>query len=358
MADLLRFVALPLWLIALYAPGMRPVNRWWIPLAWIGISIWFIEAFTVWIPCYQVLRHHALQQDTLDAIALWESKTKSSAAAPGAGSRDSPTRVPPVIADLYAKESVLGARGDRETSFENNSIESLFTMHALEHTLELNPEPLRHFAAFRDFSGENVSFLSAVREWKALWSGSSLQHATRPWSPSTRRRMFKQAVKIYANYVSHRHALFPINISDRDYRELHGLFGDASRILYGGSEASSDCEITPFSNNSDPMSESKASSTPSDRSDRAIFDTRQNGNDAVDFVTDKVQYWGYIAPTFDERVFDIAVRSVKYLVLTNTWPKYIKEHRPNTSGTGSRLSHNSSRTSTLKAFFSFASKPP
>ena len=44
---------------------------------------------------------------------------------------------------------------------------SILTMDALEHTLAKNPEPLQEFSALRDFSGENIAFLTRIREWRA-----------------------------------------------------------------------------------------------------------------------------------------------------------------------------------------------
>jgi hypothetical protein len=40
-----------------------------------------------------------------------------------------------------------------------------------------------------------------------------------------------------------------------------------------------------------------------------------------------VQYWGDIPADFDSSIFDAAEASIKYLVLTNTWPKFIKDRR-------------------------------
>jgi hypothetical protein len=33
-----------------------------------------------------------------------------------------------------------------------------------------------------------------------------------------------------------------------------------------------------------------------------------------------------VTPGFDEHVFDQAEKSIKYLVLTNTWQKFVMEH--------------------------------
>ena len=47
----------------------------------------------------------------------------------------------------------------------------------------------------------------------------------------------------------------------------------------------------------------------------------------TDAIKDRVQYWGDIPADFDASIFDAAEASIKYLVLTNTWPKFIKDRR-------------------------------
>jgi hypothetical protein len=42
-------------------------------------------------------------------------------------------------------------------------------------------------------------------------------------------------------------------------------------------------------------------------------------------VSDRALYWGDIPEDFDGRIFDDAEASIKYLVLTNTWPKFVKD---------------------------------
>ena len=46
-------------------------------------------------------------------------------------------------------------------------------MNALEKALQTNSTSLLLFAALKDFSGENISVLDRVRDWKADWSPST-----------------------------------------------------------------------------------------------------------------------------------------------------------------------------------------
>jgi hypothetical protein len=320
---------------------MRPANRWWIPLAWIGLSIWFIQAFTVFIPCFQIFRHQKLQQETLNAIAVWETRTRQGANNDMLEDHDASdtSRIQNQMARTFDKMNAAEGGGIAMMHFENRSSESLYTMHALEHTLDRNPEPLRAFASLRDFSGENISFLTEVKGWKNCWLRLSDDSSVRGRTTVTRRELFKRAVAIYANYVSPLYAVFPINLSARDAIKLDEVFRRAAKTLYGDSESSSDNDVTPSSWNSHDPLDRLGTADSSTRGPDSMFSAgNASMRQDVDYLTEKVQYWGRVPDGFDRSVFDAAEKSIKYLVLTNTWPKYIKAHREGSLRSGSNNS--------------------
>ncbi|KAH7137900.1 hypothetical protein EDB81DRAFT_858333 [Dactylonectria macrodidyma] len=65
--------ATPLWLIALYVPAMSAVNNFWVPPQWIALSIMLLESFTIFLPCWEVVRYNTLRQEALESIAQWQS---------------------------------------------------------------------------------------------------------------------------------------------------------------------------------------------------------------------------------------------------------------------------------------------
>lgn len=333
-----------MWLIALYVPGMAPCNKYWIPMQWqatqkdhdcrkrlltidrIGISEWFIEAFSVWIPCWQVFRHQRLNEETLEAIALWDARsTKPRDVLRGQ------LEAPPVVVNTYRffNSNDIDLEKDGSTDASLSSAESIYTITALEHTLTKNPEPLRKFSALRDFSGENIAFLIAVRDWKGRWPAQQNRdgpNATASVPSRVRRELFQRALHIYALFFSPRFAEFPLNVGCREQQPIDSIFKDAARILYGDSSRTSLSEITPFgseipssSNTTNPGSRGKDSEQLP--SDLEVEDSRE----ILDLVNQKVLYWGNIPFQFDRHVFDAAERSIKYLVLTNTWPKFVRE---------------------------------
>ncbi len=82
----------------------------------------------------------------------------------------------------------------------------MFTMIALQNALESNPTPLLEFAALKDFSGENVSFLLQVAQWKRGWAVAKDES-------QRMQEQFIRAVQIYSHFISLEFSEFPINIS-------------------------------------------------------------------------------------------------------------------------------------------------
>ncbi|KAM0247380.1 hypothetical protein ACHAQJ_009866 [Trichoderma viride] len=279
----------PMWLVALYVPGMEAVNNYFIPPQWIAVSIMLLEIFTVFVPIIEVLKHKALTQETLNSIARWESRKKGFSGGDKSINSDS-TR------------SSWGVRKGRASSVHTSSSGgSILTMEALEHTLTKNPEPLQQFSALRDFSGENIAFLTNVKEWKTTYfpiiKASEKDDGAVKELP---RECFENALKIYVEFISETHAEFQINLSSTDFKSLQAIFEHAARVICGSER-----------NNPDPC-------TPFDGTPR-----RTDSESTLNIV----RYWGDIPVEFGENIFDAAESHIKYLVLTNTWPKFIKERR-------------------------------
>ena len=272
------------------------------------------EVFTVFLPCWEVMRHQTLRQETLDSIAQWESKNKVS--------RRTENKSVHTASSTRVESIMSGWKSTNGSVKTTNSDESILTMSALEHVLERNPAPLQEFSALRDFSGENIAFLTSVSEWK-----SSLPPAVRDGEsrdPNTRelvRERFNRALRIYAGFISTRDAEFPINISSHDLKKLEGIFEASARKLYGEK-----CDVdpaTPFDFPAPPVERSATSSSEDSEKTAAELIAAARTSTAGD----RVQYWGEIPDEFDETVFDDAEKSIKYLVLTNTWPKFVRNRR-------------------------------
>lgn len=327
--------AVPMYLISLYVPSMAKIQTVWIPPQWICLSILFIEIFTIGVPCWEVAHRQVLKQETLQSIAHWEMKKMSG------GETKSIESGSTMIGSLLS-----GFKSMTGSVKTDHSGDSILTMGALEHVLERNPAPLQEFSALKEFSGENIAFLTSVSEWK-----NSLPIALREGSTSgadrdTVRKAFNHALAIYAEFVSPTHAEFPLNLSSHDLRTLEHVFEKPARIIYGEAEEASQPTnpVSPFRTEFDlPPASPMSSATPLPNTPMSptmplsptstLFQTpsatsgEKGFKNQVAEVKDLVKYWGEISEDFDATIFDVAEHSIKYLVLTNTWPKFIRSHR-------------------------------
>ena len=288
----------------------------------IAVSIMVIEMFTIFLPCWEVVRHRNLRQETLDSIAQWEKKNKFSVN--GAKSITS--------GSTMVDSAVTGWKSTDGSVKTSHSNESILTMGALEHVLERNPGPLLEFSALRDFSGENIAFLTSVAEWKSALppltsAGRNSCHPEKlaedlaPSKDQVRER-FNRALRIYVNYISSRDADFQVNLPSQTIKTLEAVFEAPARTLFG--DKSDVDPATPFDMPPAAVSQRKGSASGSSTGDseKAIVDACIQPD-----RQDRLQYGGEIPDGFSDTVFDEAEASIKYLVLTNTWPKFVKERR-------------------------------
>lgn len=273
-----------------------------------------MEIFTIFLPCWEVMRHQSLHRVTLDGIALQGSKTTINSRTKSFTSAS--TMVKGMIFGLKSRKGSVTTKA----SFD----ESILAMSALEFFLEDNPAPLQEFAALREFSGENIAFLTTVTEWKRSLP-SAARDSTAPSDNNVKeltREHFNRALHIYADFVSLRHAEFPINITFKDLKKLERIFDSPTRILYGDN-----CKVDTIAPFETPGFSFRPFSTsaPSEDSEKTIRSSFS------DDIKNEAEYSGKIPEEFDATVFDDSVQSIKFLVLTNTWPKFIRTFRTSTN---------------------------
>lgn len=288
--------ATPMFMIATYVPAFAKVNmyfpqsQWWVNLilknpkkGWslilyrIHVSIMMWEIFTVFVPIFQVIRLWMLEKKTRNSTAQYSSNSTATA-----------------VGDISSNEwktpssssSTLAEKGQATVS--RVEVDRMYTVDALDHVLSKNPEALQEFAAMREFSGENIAFLSEVASLKARWP-SILTEEEIP-------EAYNHALRIYGDFVSTQHAVFPLNISSQSYKHLQSTFDRPAQIVFGEGSINSaspfeDIDLTPVSE------------------------------------TLNIKYTGEVPAGFDMTIFDDVHVHIKYLVLTNTWPKFVDSMR-------------------------------
>ena len=240
-----------------------------------------MQAVTIFFPIYEHYTSNRLSKVTLDALQAWESKKTWGSTTFGSGG---------------SSTSQHRSTSDKSTGTSDSKRYKIYSMEALEKAIAANPAPLLQFAATKDFTAENIIFLIAVRDWR-------LECAAQQQSRSM---MVSRAAEIYANSVSEALAEFPINIEWPIKSRLDAIFGSA---------VSNNSPRSAHFNDAVPFSDLGMTTRPL-KSPQSAF-TQIKESEPEDF---------------DETVFDAAEQSIKYLVLTNTWRKYVGDPRsPHTS---------------------------
>ena len=309
-----------------YIPASCPYTDW--PRLAPGIVV--MQAVTIFFPLYEAYRSRRLSRDTLSIIRQWENRSHWDKSTLGSGSRPSVT-TRTSMSNTKSFTSNNSAKHSDTSDYRKNE---MYTIGALEKALTVNPTPLLHFAATKDFTAENIIFLIAVRDFKATWAAG-------PLNRQTRAALFDRAVDIYVENVSEKFAEFPINIEGWIRTQLEAVFEPAVNNLEVESPVSETFnKITPFESAEVPLSPLKSplpirdrelggSSFPSSPStprfkvsgDSEEID-RRNGAREADNDDSSPPVAG-----FDGTIFDTAEKSIKYLVLTNTWRKFVTEMR-------------------------------
>lgn len=295
-------------------------------------SIVIMQACVVFVPFFQIFKNRKLESETQEIIAEWEEKNKAD------GSFTSSSTKVEARSRFTTRQSVKSTTNSRQGE--------MYTMSALEKTLQVNPNPLLLFSALKDFSGENISFLIHVRQWKANWVSASprigflrKQEPSKPYDQALIRQQFQQAVGIYASFVSFRYSDFPINISSAHLRDLEAVFEQFAALVCAEPETNA---ATPFeaywsSTVADDL-ESRVGKDELSVVSTAVGDGGREGSklgpgsESTGQLQElKMTNFGERLPSnigipdaFGPTVFDKAELSIKELVLTNTWAKFVK----------------------------------
>lgn len=307
---------------------------------WFAVSISFIQLFTIFLPCYQIYRTHHLRSETLAAIAAWEARPKG---IPSDSIESDDTMVNSSLDTPYkgcetSEKEFVYARAVSQGHDEEEDIEhpkktthsgakvfrgsELLTMDALDDALTAKADALQVFAALRDFTGENVAFLTHLITWKKVWARREKESETLEFSDAQdqerveevrQRDHYNRAISLYATFISKEHAIFPVNLSPGATQRLDAIFAAPTASVYG-------TKANP---------QVKAASVPADverKLSRYLSITqeaeRRDSNASV-LNLDEVWYWDDIPAAFGGKCFDEAESEVKQFVLTETWPRFV-----------------------------------
>jgi hypothetical protein len=285
-----------------------------------------MQTATVFFPIYEAYKASQLRK-TLATVESWEenrnigeSNSEYSRPTTGHGS-------------FSAKAASSNASGRRR---------EMYSMAALEKALAMNPTPLLYFAASKEFTGENIAFLIQVRDWRAAWHRAVRDFGT--VTGQVRYSLFSLAANIFATSIHTKTAEFPINVEGKIRTRLEAIFAPA--VSYT-KQLDENNVIDPFNRHSvssirlKPM-QSLPSRSDWDNSEPRHSDFKHSASQSQESIlpyvtTDVVKSTADIPVEFDERIFDDAEQSIKYMVVTNTWPKFVDSYKEHESLTGNRM---------------------
>ncbi|KAI9809665.1 MAG: hypothetical protein M1825_000097 [Sarcosagium campestre] len=278
----------PLWLAAIYGPGLQNVNVYWPAQMWFVPGLVMMEFVSIFFPLLEIWESRRSRGLSLVELSKWEKAAYIDSLKSGLVGRNSSIdyEAPLSKADMY-------------------------NMQALERTLATNATPLLQFAATKEFTGENIIFLTQVRDWKRIWRQTRLDFGF--ISPETRSRLYKHAAEIFQSTVCLQTAQFPVNIESRIYQSLEHLFRSERAAVEKE-------HVTPFADDVVPVD--WCSSSPSIKA-RSSGGFPSSLDEAA--ASTPMEVLSQVPEAFDESVFDRAEASVKYMVFTNTWARFVSD---------------------------------
>nr|POE53482.1 hypothetical protein CFP56_28704 [Quercus suber] len=323
----------PLWLAALYSDAFKPLNKWWVPPMWLAPGIVVMQFVTIMLPVYGHFRRSA--------------HTKCHPQEQYRPSCESSRHVTKPCHPAHTDEDLVYS--DTKLLFDDlmasgiSPGKGMYRMAALDRALAINPAPLLYFAARKDFSAENILFLLQVRSWRNAWRTAPVDPVTGEVIATAQHYLLNSAVQIFRHSITLT-AEFPINIEDAVARHLREVLGQhlqrdeeqhphsyASKPMSSffdvecaasnhgtttdqWSEKMGDCSVTVISTVSTPIKSTTPS--PLEPCEGATLET----------LTHQAPSSFHCPAGFNNELFDAAEASILYLVLTNTWRRFVQQH--------------------------------
>lgn len=292
-----------------------------------------MEIVTVAFPIYQILKHKRAAREMHLTLADFDKKRLGS-------SHDSMTPA-----------SSLATGG----SLKQKNRGKMYSMEALDECLSGNYDSLQIYSSCMELNGENIIFLTKVIAFRLMCQQTF--HNTCSSSSDFRRArqdMFRRALSIFVTLVHSRTATYPINIESPIYNRLEGIFGPATALVATplrrtSSLSTTSSSATPWDEIPDsktlsriasPSEESPAFPMRSLSKPHSQYDS-DGGNDSSEHIVGISEHEVLgrpggnvemepeplegvtVSAEFDENVFDAAYKSIRYMVWSETWQRFM-----------------------------------
>ena len=273
-----------------------------------------MEVVTLVFPIVQIFQHRQAARETQAILAEFDVKK------------------------LNSEPSSTGSLATRSTGSKRGK---MFSMESLDECLDTNCDGLQVYSSCMELNGENIIFLTKVLEFQKKWAIDSLKVRD---SSRARMDMFRAALSIYVTLVHSDTASYPINIESSIYAKLEFVFGIATKLV--ASRRNSEAPLTPISSVTpwdeplqDPMAESPTLESPGETYPMRNMSLstpparRSIDNDSrahiISLDDDPQDFFGslQVPAEFDRHIFNAAFKSIKYMVWSETWQRYMNWKR-------------------------------
>ena len=273
-----------------------------------------MELVTLIFPIIQIYKHKQAARETQAILADFDVKK------------------------LHSEPSSNGSLATRSTGSKRGK---MFSMESLDECLATNYDGLQVYSSCMELNGENIIFLTKVLGFQRKWAMdfSKIRNSSR-----ARMGMFRAALSIYVTLVYTDTASYPINIESPIYAKLESIFGAATKLV--ASRRNSESPSTPISSVTpwdepqqeplveSPMLESSGEMYPMRNMSLSTPPARRSiGNDSREYIISldddpQDSLAGFQIPAeFGEHVFNAAFKSIKYMVWSETWQRYMNWKR-------------------------------
>lgn len=285
-----------------------------------------MEVVGLGFPIYQIWKHRRAARETSRALAEFDAKRLTS----------------------YDDSTASSSLKTRSTTSKPGR---MYPMESLDECLRGNHDGLQVYASCMELNGENIVFLTKVLDFN-----KACQKAFHGTCNSTsdfrgaRTDMFRFGLGIFLTLIHSGTASYPINIESTIYNRLDAIFGPATALVARPSPSRStsittSSSITPWDHHQEPeegpgftgrensfpmhamggddISTPSATNVKGNESSEHIVSVGAGDDEGVAGGAGVDQLQGIKIPgDFDERVFDAAFKSVRYMVWTETWQRY------------------------------------
>ena len=246
------------------------------------------------------------------------------------------------LCDAHNIKRIERHYGSKRQTFGTDSIysekaRSQNSMDTFTMTLQRDPKHLLGWACTKEFTAENIIFLTQVQAFKKKWEQAA-KHVENLSELQLRER-YEDAALIFFTLVNAHTARMNINIDYKTYSELEEMFkgcsyeafSDDSSSCSKGSSTYTENIVTPWADFEPPASTN--ADRPASSTSRRSDDSRRIGDSEVDKLyqipvteisTETAAEEAPVPTNFSLDVFDRAYEIVKNDVFLNTWVRFEK----------------------------------